>query len=290
MATSNKKTSSASATRLEIKKTYKLYINGAFPRSESGRVYEVTDSKGKFLANPALASRKDLRDAVVAARTVAPKWASATAYNRGQILYRIAEMLEGRADQIALEISATSGLPNRKALDQITAAIDRWVWYAGWSDKLAAAFGATNPVAGPYYNFTIPEPQGVIAVAPSDDFLSFIDSIAPVITSGNTVIALVTGGSAVPAMTFAEVLATSDLPHGVINILTGSHDEIAPWAASHMDIDGMDISGIDKKKRASLKEMGAENLKRVYNFDDTQNPNRIYAFMEAKTVWHPIGV
>jgi acyl-CoA reductase-like NAD-dependent aldehyde dehydrogenase len=277
-------------SRLEVKKTYKLYINGAFPRSESGRIYEVTDAKGNFIANPALASRKDLRDAVVAARAAQPGWAKATAYNRGQILYRIAEMLEGRADQIALEISATSGVTPKKANEQLAAAIDRWVWYAGWSDKLASAFGSTNPVAGPYYNFTIPEAQGVIAVAPRDEFLAFIDSIAPVITSGNSVIALVPGASAVPAMTFAEVLATSDLPHGVINILTGSHDELAPWAASHMDIDGMDISGIDKKKRTALKEAGAENLKRIHHFDDAQNPNRIYAFMEAKTVWHPIGV
>jgi acyl-CoA reductase-like NAD-dependent aldehyde dehydrogenase len=277
-------------SRLEVKKTYKLYINGAFPRSESGRIYEVSDAKGNFIANPALASRKDLRDAVVAARAAQPGWAKATAYNRGQILYRIAEMLEGRADQIANEISATSGVTDKKAHEQLMAAIDRWVWYAGWSDKLAAAFGSTNPVAGPYYNFTIPEAQGVIAVAPRDEFLSFIDSIAPVITSGNSVIALVPGASAVPAMTFAEVLATSDLPHGVINILTGSHDELAPWAASHMDIDGMDISGIDKKKRTALKEAGAENLKRIHHFDDAQTPTRIYAFMEAKTVWHPIGV
>ena len=277
-------------SRLEVKKTYKLYINGAFPRSESGRIYEVADAKGNFIANPALASRKDLRDAVVAARAAQPGWAKATAYNRGQILYRIAEMLEGRADQIAAEISATSAVTPKKAHEQVMAAIDRWVWYAGWSDKLSAAFGATNPVAGPYYNFTIPEPQGVIAVAPSDNFLSFIDAIAPVITSGNSVVALVPGASAVPAMTFAEVLATSDLPHGVINILTGSHDELAPWAASHMDIDGMDISGIEKKKRAALKEAGAENLKRIHHFDDAQTPSRIYAFMEAKTVWHPIGV
>jgi acyl-CoA reductase-like NAD-dependent aldehyde dehydrogenase len=277
-------------SRLEVKKTYKLYINGAFPRSESSRIYEVTDAKGNFIANPAMASRKDLREAVVAARAAQPGWAKATAYNRGQILYRIAEMLEGRADQIAAEISATSGATPKKAHEQLMAAIDRWVWYAGWSDKLAAAFGSTNPVAGPYYNFTIPEAQGVIAVAPSDNFLSFIDAIAPVITSGNSVIALVPGASAVPAMTFAEVLATSDLPHGVINILTGSHDELAPWAASHMDIDGMDISGIDKKKRTALKEAAAENLKRIHHFDDAQTPNRIYAFMEAKTVWHPIGV
>jgi acyl-CoA reductase-like NAD-dependent aldehyde dehydrogenase len=278
------------SNRIDVKKTYKLYINGAFPRSESGRIYEVADAKGNFIANPALASRKDLRDAVVAARAAQPGWAKATAYNRGQILYRIAEMLEGRADQTAAEISATSAVTPKKAHEQVMAAIDRWVWYAGWSDKLSAAFGATNPVAGPYYNFTIPEPQGVIAVAPSDSFLAFIDSIAPVITSGNSVVALVPGATAVPAMTFAEVLATSDLPHGVINILTGSHDELAPWAASHMDIDGMDISGTEKKKRAALKEAGAENLKRIHHFDDVQTPNRIYAFMEAKTVWHPIGV
>lgn len=277
-------------SRLEVKKTYKLYINGAFPRSESGRIYEVKDRKGNFIANPALASRKDLRDAVVAARAAQSGWAKATAYNRGQILYRIAEMLEGRADQIATEIFATSSVTAKQAASEVEAAIDRWVWYAGWSDKLAAAFGGTNPVAGPYYNFTIPEPQGVIAVAPADNFLSFIDAIAPVITSGNTVVALVPGGCAIAAMTFAEALATSDLPNGVINILTGSQDELAPWAASHMDIDGMDISGIAKKKRADLKVTAAENLKRVHHFDTKASPTRIYAFMEAKTIWHPIGV
>ena len=287
---SSKKAISKVTPRLEVKKTYKLYINGAFPRSESGRVYEVSNTKGGFIANPSLASRKDLRDAVVAARAAQSGWAKATAYNRGQILYRIAEMLEGRADQFASEISLASGVTLRKAQDEVATAIDRWVWYAGWSDKLSAAFGATNPVAGPYYNFTIPEPQGVIAVAPAENFLAFIDSIAPAIVSGNTVIALVPGSAAVAAMTFAEVLATSDLPAGVINILTGLHDELAPWAASHMDIDGFDISGIDKKKRTDLKVAGAENLKRFHHFDGAISPTRIYAFMEAKTVWHPIGV
>ena len=276
--------------RIDVKKTYKLYINGAFPRSESGRTYEVKNAKGVFVANPCLASRKDLRDAVVAARAAQSGWSQATAYNRGQILYRIAEMLEGRREQFISEISELTGVTVKKASDEVEASIDLLVWYAGWTDKISALDGATNPVAGPYYNFTIPEAQGVIAVAPKDEFLAFIDSIAPVITSGNSVIALVPGASAVPAMTFAEVLATSDLPHGVINILTGSHDELAPWAASHMDIDGMDISGIDKKKRTALKEAGAENLKRIHHFDDAQTPNRIYAFMEAKTVWHPIGV
>jgi acyl-CoA reductase-like NAD-dependent aldehyde dehydrogenase len=290
MTSSKKGTNSKVAQRLEVKKTYKLYINGAFPRSESGRVYEVKSVKGGFIANPSLASRKDLRDAVVAARAAQSGWAKATAYNRGQILYRIAEMLEGRADQFAAEISLSSGVTLKKAQDEVSEAIDRWVWYAGWSDKLAAAFGATNPVSGPYYNFTIPEPQGVIAVAPAESFLSFIDAVAPAIVSGNTVVALVPGSAAIAAMDFAEVLATSDLPAGVINILTGSHDELAPWAASHMDIDGFDISGIDKKKRTELKIAGAENLKRIHSFEGAISPSRIYAFMEAKTVWHPIGV
>jgi len=286
MATTPKKP----VARLEVKKTYKLYINGAFPRSESGRVYEVLTSKGTSVANPSLASRKDLRDAVVAARAAQSGWAKATAYNRGQILYRIAEMLEGRTDQLVTEISQATGVSAKKAHDEVLTAIDRWVWMAGWSDKLSAAFGSTNPVSGPYYNFTIPEPQGVIAVAPAESFLAFIDAIAPAIVSGNTVVALVPGSAAIAAMTFAEVLATSDLPAGVINILTGSHDELAPWAASHMDIDGFDISGISKKKRAELKVAGAENLKRIHNFEGAPSPTRIYAFMEAKTVWHPIGV
>jgi len=286
MATTPKKP----VARLEVKKTYKLYINGAFPRSESGRVYEVVSSKGASVANPSLASRKDLRDAVVAARAAQSGWAKATAYNRGQILYRIAEMLEGRTDQLVTEISLATGVTTKKAHDEVLAAIDRWVWYAGWSDKLSAAFGSTNPVSGPYYNFTIPEPQGVIAVAPAENFLDFIDAIAPAIVSGNTIVALVPGSAAIAAMTFAEVLATSDLPAGVINILTGSHDELAPWAASHMDIDGFDISGISKKKRADLKVAGAENLKRIHHFEGALSPTRIYAFMEAKTVWHPIGV
>jgi len=286
MATTPKKP----AARIEVKKTYKLYINGAFPRSESGRVYEVKTAKGALVANPCLASRKDLRDAVVAARTAQSGWSKATAYNRGQILYRIAEMLEGRADQIANEISLASGATSKKAHDEVVTAIDRWVWYAGWSDKLSAAFGSTNQVSGPYYNFTIPEPQGVIAVAPAENFLALIDAIAPAIVSGNSVVALVPGSAAIAAMTFAEVLATSDLPAGVINILTGSHDELAPWAASHMDIDGFDISGIAKKKREDIKIAGAENLKRIHSFDGAISPTRIYAFMEAKTVWHPIGV
>jgi acyl-CoA reductase-like NAD-dependent aldehyde dehydrogenase len=276
--------------RVDVKKTYKLFINGAFARSESGRVFEVSAKNGDFIANPALASRKDLRDAVTAARAAQTGWAKATAYNRGQILYRIAEMLEGRAEQFESEIAITSPLTAAKAKAQVTDAIDRWVWYAGWSDKLQAVSGATNPVSGPFFNFSISEPQGVIAVASDVSFIDFIDAIAAAVVSGNTTVVLVPGSLAVPAMTFAEVLATSDLPAGVINILTGSLDELAPWAASHMDIDGFDISGINKKKHGELKVAGAENLKRIHAFGNGQSPSRILAFMESKTVWHSVGV
>jgi acyl-CoA reductase-like NAD-dependent aldehyde dehydrogenase len=276
--------------RVDVKKTYKLFINGAFPRSESGRVFEVTAKNGDFIANPALASRKDLRDAVTAARAAQSGWSKATAYNRGQILYRIAEMLEGRADQFQSEIALSSQVTPLKAKSQILDAIDRWVWYAGWSDKLQAVSGSTNPVSGPYFNFSISEPQGVVAIASPATFIDFIDSVAAAVVSGNTTVVLVPGSLAVPAMSFAEVLATSDLPAGVINILTGSLDELAPWAASHMDIDGFDISGVDKKKRGALKEAGAENLKRIHAFGSGQSPTRILAFMESKTVWHSVGV
>ncbi|ASY26707.1 aldehyde dehydrogenase family protein [Candidatus Planktophila versatilis] len=276
--------------RVDVKKTYKLFINGAFARSESGRVFEVTAKNGDFIANPALASRKDLRDAVTAARAAQSGWAKATAYNRGQILYRIAEMLEGRAEQFESEIALTSQITAAKAKAQVTDAIDRWVWYAGWSDKLQAVSGATNPVSGPFFNFSISEPQGVIAIASDVSFIDFIDAIAAAVVSGNTTLVLVPGSLAVPAMTFAEVLATSDLPAGVINILTGSLDELAPWAASHMDIDGFDISGINKKKHGELKVAGAENLKRIHAFSTGQSPSRILAFMESKTVWHSVGV
>ena len=276
--------------RVDVKKTYKLFINGAFARSESGRVFEVSAKNGDFIANPALASRKDLRDAVTAARAAQSGWSKAAAYNRGQILYRIAEMLEGRAEQFESEIALTSQITALKAEAQVTDAIDRWVWYAGWSDKLQAVSGATNPVAGPFFNFSISEPQGVIAIASDVSFIDFIDAIAAAVVSGNTTVVLVPASLAVPAMTFAEVLATSDLPAGVINILTGSLDELAPWAASHMDIDGFDISGINKKKHGELKVAGAENLKRIHAFSNGHSPSRIIAFMESKTVWHSVGV
>lgn len=278
--------------RLEVKKTYKLFIGGAFPRSESGRTYEAKGPDGAFIANSSLASRKDLRDAVVAARNAQIRWAGATAYNRGQILYRIAEMLEGRRAQFATEIAALDGISLQEAELEVHTAIDRWVWYAGWSDKLAAINGSTNPVAGPFYNFTIPEPMGVIgAIAPENQsLLGLVDAIAPIIVSGNTVVVLASTRAPLPAMTFAEVLATSDLPAGVCNILTGQKSELAPWFASHMDIDGLDISGVDESSRSDIKIAGVENLKRIHVFDDAATPQRIFAFMEAKTVWHPIGV
>jgi len=279
------------SNRIDVKKTYKLYINGAFPRTESGRTYEVKSAKGVFIANPCLASRKDLRDAVVAARAAHSGWNKATAYNRGQILYRIAEMLEGRKAQFVEEIVVSTGTTKVKAEKEVIESVDRLVWYAGWTDKIASLAGSTNPVAGPYYNFTIPESMGVVAaIAPeSPSLLGLIDAIAPIIASGNTVIVLASTKFPLSAMTFAEVLATSDLPAGVVNILTGKKEEIAPWMASHMDIDAMDISGVSVKISHELKVAGAENLKRIHSFKGS-DPARITTFMEAKTVWHPIGL
>jgi len=278
--------------RVDVKKTYKLFIGGAFPRTESGRTYEVKNSKGIFIANPCLASRKDLKDAVVAARAAVSGWSQATAYNRGQILYRIAEMLEGRSEQFASEISELTGVTPKKAHEEVEASIDLLVWYAGWTDKISALDGATNPVAGPYYNFTIPETLGVVGfIAPKKSaLLGFVAGIAPIIASGNTVIALASESAPLPAMSFAEVIATSDVPAGVINILTGKASELAPWFASHMDIDGLDITGLDAKLVAEIKVAGAQNLKRIHSFKENATPGRILAFMESKTVWHPIGV
>lgn len=278
--------------RIDVKKTYKLFIGGAFPRTESGRTYEVKNSKGDFIANPCMASRKDLKDAVVAARAAQSGWSQATAYNRGQILYRIAEMLEGRTEQFVSEISELTGVTVKKAHDEVEQSIDLLVWYAGWTDKISALDGATNPVAGPYYNFTIPEALGVVGfIAPKKSaLLGFIAGIAPIIASGNTVIALASENAPLPAMSLAEVIATSDVPGGVVNILTGKTAELAPWFASHMDIDGLDITGLDSKFVAEIKVAGAQNLKRIHAFKDTATPGRILAFMESKTVWHPIGV
>jgi acyl-CoA reductase-like NAD-dependent aldehyde dehydrogenase len=279
------------SNRIDVKKTYKLFINGAFPRTESGRTYEIKSAKGVFIANPCLASRKDLKDAVVAARTAQSGWNKASAYNKGQILYRIAEMLEGRRGQFVEEIVLVTGATKSKAEKEVTDSVDRLVWYAGWSDKLSSLSGALNPVAGPYYNFTMPESMGVIAaIAPEvPSLLGLIDVIAPIIVGGNTVVVLASTKAPLSAMSFAEVIATSDVPAGVINILTGKKDEIAPWMASHMDIDGFDISGLAAKSHGAIRIAGAENLKRIYSFKSA-DPGRILAFLENKTVWHPIGL
>jgi len=279
------------SNRIDVKKTYKLFINGAFPRTESGRTYQIKSAKGVFIANPCLASRKDLKDAVVAARAAQSGWNKASAYNKGQILYRIAEMLEGRRAQFVDEIIAVTGVTKAKAEKEVTDSIDRLVWYAGWSDKLSSLSGALNPVAGPYYNFTVPESMGVIAAIAPDapSLLGLIDAIAPIIVGGNTVVVLASTKAPLSAMSFAEVIATSDVPGGVINILTGKKEEIAPWMASHMDIDGLDISGVALKSHGEIRIAGAENLKRIYSFTSA-DPGRILAYLENKTVWHPIGL
>jgi acyl-CoA reductase-like NAD-dependent aldehyde dehydrogenase len=286
------------ASRIEVRKTYKLYVGGAFPRSESGRTYEVTDTKGRFLANAAFASRKDARDAVVAARKAFGGWSGATAYNRGQVLYRVAEVMEGRREQLASDVVAGEGLTARRAEAVVDAAIDRWVWYAGWSDKLAQVLGATNPVAGPYFNFSVPEPTGVVAVvAPQDSsLLGLVSVLAPVIVSGNACVLLASELRPLAAVTLAEVLATSDVPGGVVNILTGRPTEVAPWLAAHMDVNAIDIAGIDDVDlRRDLEIAAADNVKRVRRPDTTDwtaDPglSRMRSFLETKTVWHPIGV
>ncbi|MGH3714959.1 MAG: aldehyde dehydrogenase family protein [Micromonosporaceae bacterium] len=286
------------STRLGVRKTYKLYVGGAFPRSESGRSYPVTSAKGEFLANAALASRKDVRDAVVAARKAFPGWAGLTAYHRGQILYRVAEMLEGRRDQFVAEARAAQGRTARQAETEVEAAIDRWVWYAGWADKIAQVYGNANPVAGPFFNLSSPEPTGVVGiVAPqSAPLLGLVSVMAPAIVTGNTVVVLASEAYPLPAITLAEVLATSDLPGGVVNLLTGRPAETAPWLASHMDVNAIDLAGVDDPALAvDLERAAAENLKRVVRpapaTDWRADPGtgRLTAYLETKTVWHPKG-
>ena len=278
--------------RVDVKKTYKLYIGGAFPRSESGRVYEVLDANGNFLANPCQASRKDLRDAIVSARTAVNGWSSATAYNRGQILYRVAEVMEGRIFQFAEEIVALEGINFKNAKSQVERAIDTWVWYAGWCDKIASISGGTNSVSGPYYNFTIPEHLGVVGVFADqkNSLLGLVSGLAPVLAGGNTAVVIASEKYPLPAITLSEALATSDVPSGVVNILTGKAVELAPWLGGHMDVDGIDVSGLSKKLEEDTRLSGAENLKRIYRFNEDQSILRIQAFMESKTVWHPIGI
>ena len=290
----------AQAGRIAVRKTYKLYIGGAFPRSESGRSFEVTGAGGGFLANAALASRKDARDAVVAARKAFPGWSGATAYNRGQVLYRVAEVLEGRRAQFADEVRQAVGGSHKSAFAEVDAAVDRWVWYAGWADKLAQVRGGANPVAGPYFNFSLPEPTGVVAVlAPQDSpLLGLVSVLAPAIVSGNAVVVVASEKYPLPAVTLAEVLATSDVPGGVVNLLTGRAAEIAPWLASHMDVNAIDLAGALDAPGALADDLAvaaAENLKRVVRLpvsDWTAEPglDRMIATLETKTVWHPLGV
>jgi len=285
--------------RLEVRKTYKLAIGGAFPRSESGRSYEVTAADGTFLANAALASRKDVRDAVVAARAAQPGWAAATPFNRGQVLYRVAEVLEGRRAQFVEEIVALTGVDSTVATAEVDAAIDRWVWYAGWTDKFAQVVGSPNPVAGPFFNITVPEPVGVVGiVAPRESaLLGLVSVVAPAIVPGNTVVVVASPERPLPAVTLAEVLATSDLPGGVVNVLTGSVDELAPVIAGHLDVDAIDLTGCVGTDTTALEVAAAEDIKRVVRAPATapdwtrapHGPSRIASFCDLKTVWHPKG-
>ena len=287
-------------SRLTIPKTYKLYIDGAFPRSESGRSYEVLSAKGAFLANAAQASRKDARDAVVAARGAVSGWSGATAYNRGQVLYRIAELLDGRRAQFVEEISASEGVSAAAAGAQVDEAIDAWIWYAGWADKYSQVIGSGNPVAGPYFNISVPEPTGVVAVvapqggvsarsASGASLLGLVSVIAPVILSGNTVIVIADEKRPLSAISLGEVLATSDVPGGVVNILTGSPAEIAPWLASHADVNAIDLAGAEALDWVELEISAADTLKRVLRPEPGvpgRSLDRILAFVETKTVWH----
>ena len=277
---------------LDVNKTYKLFIGGAFPRSESGRVYEIKGANKKFLANPALASRKDLRDAVVAAKSAQSGWANATAFNRGQILYRIAEIMQGRSEQFVEEICALEGITTKAAKLQVAEAIDTWVWYSGWCDKLSSVSGSQNQVSGPFYNFTTPEALGVIALFAEGkpSLLGAVRTLAPVLAGGNSAILIASESYPLPAITLGEVIATSDVPGGVVNILTGKTSELLPWVASHMEIDGVDVAGLNKKQEDEIKLVGADNLKRISRFAPSNHPERILSFMEHKTIWHPIGI
>ena len=263
-------------SRLPVKKTYKLFIGGAFPRSESGRTYEAEGQ------NVARASRKDVRDAVRVAHAALPKWAGMTAYNRGQVLYRLAEMIEARTAEFA-ELSSGQ--------DEVERSVDRIVWYAGWADKLAQVIGSSNPVAGPYFNFTVPEPTGVVAVIAPDEppLLGLVTRLLPALTGGNAVVAVASETHPLAAIELAEALATSDVPGGAVNLLTGRRAELAPWLASHMDVNALDLTGADGLA-ADLERAAADNVKRVVHGEaDAQSPWDIASFLELKTVWHPVG-
>jgi acyl-CoA reductase-like NAD-dependent aldehyde dehydrogenase len=287
--------------RLAVRKTYKLYINGEFPRTESGRYYAVTGKGGELLANASRGSRKDLRNAIVAARKALGGWSGKTAYNRGQILYRIAEVCESRAAELADELRR-QGSAAADARREVDAVIDRWVYYAGWSDKYTQIFGSVNPVAGPYYNFTVPEPTGVVGVIGPEEpaLLGLVSRIAPALVGGNTVVAVTSEKQPLAAITLGEVFETSDVPAGVVNLLSGIKSELVPWMAAHMDVNAIDTTGVDPGAIAAVQKTAAENVKRVVHFDaDTigwddarraQGPYAIFDFQESKTVWHPIGM
>lgn len=275
--------------RLSVPKTYKLAIGGAFPRSESGRCYEVSSPKGVFLANASQASRKDARDAVRAARAAQKGWAGATAYLRGQILYRVAEVLEGRRAQFVEEIIDQQGVSAAQAGAQVDEAIDLWVWYAGWTDKYTQVAGNANPVAGPYFNISVPEPTGVVAiVAPQDSaLLGLVSVVAPALVAGNTVVVIASERFPLSSISLAEVFATSDLPGGVVNVLTGSPAEIAPWLASHDDVNALDLSGAADFDWVDWQIAAAQTLKRVVVPGDVAPTlQRVTQFTEIKTVWH----
>jgi acyl-CoA reductase-like NAD-dependent aldehyde dehydrogenase len=296
----------AAATRLEVRKTYKLYIGGAFPRSESGRSYVVNAADGSPLANACRASKKDLRDAVRAARKAFEEWAGKTAMNRGQVLYRVAELMEGRRDQFVAEVATAEGVREPRARELVDRAIDRWVWYAGWADKIAQVLGSSNPVAAPYFNFTIPEPTGVVGiVAPeTSSLLGLVSRLAPPLVAGNSVVVLASESRPLPAVTLTEVLATSDVPGGVVNLITGLRKELVPVLAGHVDVDALDTWGVPDDMRTDVEMLAADNVKRLSRrpvgvsdarFDWTndraaERPEWIASFLEMKTVWHPIGV
>jgi acyl-CoA reductase-like NAD-dependent aldehyde dehydrogenase len=299
LATAN----AAAPERISVRKTYKLYIGGEFPRTESGRSYEVFDARGRLLANACRGTRKDIRDAVRAARKAQPGWAKKTAYNRSQILYRIAELMEGRREQFISEVAAAQGVSRRRATREVDAAIDRWVWYAGWADKFSQVVGSVNPVNGPYFNFTVPEPTGVVGViAPQDSsLLGLVSRVAPVIVGGNACVVVASETRPLPAVTLTEVLATSDVPGGVVNLVTGLRREIVPALAAHMDVNALDAFGVSPSEAAAVEETAVENVKRLvrppagglerYDWlaDRAQSPYLIGEFIETKTVWHPIG-
>jgi len=296
----------AAAERIDVRKTYKLYVGGAFPRSESGRSYVVRAADGSPVANACRASRKDLREAVRAARKAAGGWADRTAMNRGQVLYRVAELMEGRRDQFIAEVSQAEGVREAKARELVARAIDRWVWYAGWADKISQVLGSANPVAAPYFNFTIPEPTGVVGiVAPEpSSLLGLVSRLAPPLVAGNAVVVIASETRPLAAITLTEVLATSDVPGGVINVLTGLKAELVPVMAGHVDIDAIDVWGVPDALRTDVELTAADNVKRLSRrpagvsdarfdwLDDraTERPEWIAAFLEMKTVWHPIGV